>query len=70
MTAHSTLKTTVSLDTHRNMAQPAPHKATKPTASGTPNPVRRGAHVQIDGLQHRYPYYATPSLKRFLMAYF
>jgi NitT/TauT family transport system ATP-binding protein len=54
MTAHSKLQTTVSLNTHRSMAQLAPYKATSHALSGTRNTVRRGAHIQIDGLRHRY----------------
>lgn len=54
MIAHSTLKTTVSLDTHRSIAQLAPLESTGHATSATPNTTLRGAHVQIDGLQHRY----------------
>jgi NitT/TauT family transport system ATP-binding protein len=54
MTAHRTLQTAVSLDTHRSMAQPALSESSGHAISATPSTIRRGAHIQIDGLQHRY----------------
>ncbi len=54
MTAHSISGTTVDLEAHRRMVQPAAETSAPAAALNPVKTGRRGAHVQIDDLQHRY----------------
>ncbi|MGY6697484.1 MAG: ABC transporter ATP-binding protein [Roseinatronobacter sp.] len=54
MTAQSTLLATVALDAQGHMAQAVPHHAAIAAPQRAVKPSRRGAHVQVDALQHRY----------------
>jgi NitT/TauT family transport system ATP-binding protein len=54
MTAQSTLWATVALDAQGGTGQAVPRGAGRAASQSAVKPVRRGAHVQVDALQHRY----------------